>query len=116
MCAYRTQSEAKGVTYVQYRSDLTSWWEVSGHEYAHHLNFVAFNNIPRNFDEGLAYRVILSVCGDSSYRCWLEANRNNYTSLNDLQRQDFIGYNTSFLYMSYLMDTNPAIFSEILKK
>src|SRR5436190_4049237 len=115
MGAYRNQSEAKGVTYVQYRSDLTSWWEVSGHEYAHHLNFVAFNNIPRNFDEGLAYRVILSACGDSSYRCWLEANRNNYTSLNDLQRQDFIGYNPSFLYMSYLMDTNPAIFSEILK-
>ena len=115
MSAQRNQTVAKGVAYVQYRSDLTSWWEVSGHEYAHHLHFKSFANIPRNFDEGLAYLVILSTCGDSSYRSWLEINHNNYTSLADLQSRDFIGYNPSFLYMSYLVDTNPPIFSEILQ-
>lgn len=115
MSSYRNLSKAEGIAYVQYRPDLTSWWEVSGHEYAHHLNFVAFGNIHRNFDEGLAYRVILSACGDSSYRRWLEVNHNNYTSLAKLQSQGFIGYNPSFLFMSYMVDNNLPLFSEILQ-
>lgn len=115
MSGKRSEISANGIGYVQYRSDSSSWWLVSGHEFLHHLNFVAFGNLIRSMDEGVSYILLLTIYGDRSYQYWLNANRNNYTSLTLLNSPDFIGYNPSFLLMSYLVDTNPAIFAEILK-
>lgn len=115
MRASRNKTQASGAAYVKYTPDLTNWWVVSAHEYLHHLNFMAFGELPRKFDEGLAYLLILSVCGDESFQHWLTTNKRNYISLDLLSNRDFIGYNPSFLFTSYLVDTNPSIFSEILE-
>ncbi|WP_342219596.1 hypothetical protein [Rickettsiella endosymbiont of Miltochrista miniata] len=113
--ALRNATHAIGKAYVQYRSDPSSWWVVSAHEYNHFINFIKFGYIPRSFDEGLSYRLILDVCFDAGFQFWLRENRNNYTSLDLLSSQEFIGYNPSSLFMSYFVDTNPPGFAKILE-
>ncbi len=111
----RNATVATGRAYAQYRSNKHNQWQTTAHEYTHHRNFVAFGNIPPSFNEGLAYRLILGLCIDSSFQDWLKGNYNNYTSLELLSKSEFIGYNPSTLLMSYLVDTNPPIFAELLR-
>ncbi len=107
---------AEGIGYAMWRADLHSWISVSGHEYAHHLNFVAFGNLPRNFDEGLGYVLIHGICGDKGYISWLQQHIHTL-SLALLLNSDFIEYNPSFALMSYLVakPVDPVSFSVLLK-
>lgn len=79
------------------------------------LNYVAFRSLPRSFNEGIAYVVIHGICGDSSYLKSLKTDIHNLTSLDPLLDQNFIGYNPSVALMSYLVDTHPPLFSEVLR-
>lgn len=110
---FRNKTQAIGNAYVQYRSDPTSWWQVLAHEYAHHLNFRAFGHIPRNFDEGLSYRLILDPCFNESFQDWLNKNY-RFMSLALLSNQSFIGYNPSSLLMTYFVDTHHPGFAKLL--
>lgn len=110
----RNKTHAIGNAYALYKSDSNNWWQLSAHEYAHQLNYRAFGHLPRNFDEGLAYRVILDACISEGFQKWLRKNHNQYTSLKLLSNSRFIGYNPSSLLMSYFVDTNSADFSTLL--
>ena len=110
----RNKTHAIGNAYALYKSDSNNWWQLSAHEYAHQLNYRAFGHLPRNFDEGLAYRVILDACISEGFQNWLRKNHNQYTSLKLLSSSSFIGYNPSSLLMSYFVDTNSADFSTLL--
>lgn len=108
-------ARAKGIGYAMWKAEPHSWISVSGHEYAHHLNFAALRDLLRIFNEGLAYIVIHGICGDKGYISWLQQHIHTLTSLAPLLESDFIGYNPSFAFMSYLVDTQPVAFSVLLK-
>lgn len=111
----RNTTHAQGHGYAELESDGYNWWTVTAHEYTHHLNFLTFEHTPRNFNEGLAYRLITGPCCWGGFSDWLTENRKEITSLKDLLFQEF-DYQSSYLLMAYFVDRNPQVFWDILNR